>query len=293
MIKQSPLWTTTQTWLTHPLGSVKKTFVMLQAYMDDSGTHDGSSHCLVAGYWGGASEWKRFERAWNKAVAEEGLEEFHAKEFWPRISGKRLGKYFGWNDDRHQSFADRLLAIIGSHKIYPFACGVIASEWEKQPVRLRKVYSGLHHLAAKNDSAIKSVFLPFQVCIVRAASYCHPGVPMNFIFDEDPKIAGRASQCFLKLKQEAIEDKDPILRNLGQLVFADSKKSAPLQAADLLAYEMYRYGKKRLHDRNAKMRIEGIRALIHFRSYEDFWLFDDVRFDGLNKMLEATARVKE
>jgi hypothetical protein len=107
--------------------------------MDASGTHDGSHNCVVAGYWGGEKAWSAFEWDWKEVLRSEGIEEFHAKEFWPRIEGERIGIYRGWSDDRHRIFMDRLLTVIETSRVTPFAIGVLGAEWSKQPTPYRGV----------------------------------------------------------------------------------------------------------------------------------------------------------
>ena len=36
----------------------------LTAYFDESGIHEDSSHCIVAGFVGSDREWKKFEVRW-------------------------------------------------------------------------------------------------------------------------------------------------------------------------------------------------------------------------------------
>ncbi len=166
----------------HPLSAPisDKVFVMLVAYMDESGTHDGSHNCVVAGYWGGVKEWTRFEYSWRRALNGEDIEKFHANEFWPRIDGERIGPYKGWSDERHRGFIDKLLAVIEASNITPFAAGVLGGEWNKQPPRYHRVFTGMNDEQLAKPGP-KSLFLPFQVCVVRASGYCKPGKRMNFV----------------------------------------------------------------------------------------------------------------
>ncbi len=57
---------------------------MLTAYIDDSGTHNGSHNAVMAGYWAGVNQWKRFEQVWNSVLRSESVPYFHAKDFWFR-----------------------------------------------------------------------------------------------------------------------------------------------------------------------------------------------------------------
>ena len=284
MIDAAPTWMMRRVRCSHPLSGGHKVFAMLQAYMDDSGTHDESAHCLVAGYWGGSREWKSFESEWKAVLASGGIREFKGNEFWPRPGGNRIKPYVGWNNQRHAAFIDRLLTVIQKHKIYPFGCGVVVSEFKKQPEHYRRVFAGYDHSHRVKEGALKSVYLPFQVAIFQAARYCHRGVRMNFVFDDDPRIVARASACFARLKDET---REPDVDNLGELTFADSRIAVPIQAADLLAYELYHFGKQR-DKGNAQMRMEAFRALARFRDMQDFWLFDERRFATFARNLEET-----
>jgi hypothetical protein len=80
-------------------------------------------------------------------------------------------------------------------------------------------------------------------------------------------------------------------RNLGDLRFADSKHALAIQAADLLAYEAYKYAIWADGDPSKQMRPSYMLALKNFRSRDDFWLYDARRFANLRKYVEmATAR---
>ncbi len=97
-------------------------------------------------------------------------------------------------------------------------------------------------------------------------------------------------EVYSRLLRDAEEDNDPTRENFGDLIFADSGQAAPLQAADLLAYEAHRYAKKVAQDSKAPMRREYHRALSRFRSRDDFWLFDAPRFQNIERVLESTVK---
>ncbi len=262
---------------------------MLQAYMDDSGTHDGSHNCVIAGYWGSVKEWVRLEKQWKSVLQSEAIEEFKGNEFWPRPEGKRVGPYKTWTDARHRDFIDRLLKIIEDTRVYPFAAGFVRTEWDNLDPFLKRVFAGLEYDA--KDSDIKSAVFPFTWCVGHIADYCKPDNLMHFVVDDDPRMARFAAQVYATLKRETIRDKGKLGCVLGELTFADSRIAVPLQAADLLAYEAHRYAKKAQGDNTSPMRDEYRRALAHFRTREDFHLFDHPRLQNLQrtlaKMVEA------
>jgi hypothetical protein len=255
---------------------------MLRCYMDDSGTHEGSHNCLIAGYWGSVKQWRHFEALWRRALNHDGVAEFKANEFWQRPGGARIGPYRDWDEARHRRFIDRLLQAIETCNITPFAFGVLAEDWDKLLDEAKRLYSGNSTLRAKAKN-IKAIYLSLYMAISRVVSYCKPGVAMHFIMDGDPRIASHALACFTDLKESAREDgiRD-LAHSLSQLTFADSKIVVPLQAADLLAYEAHRYAKgPRTRDKNAPIREEYRRALRNAKTIEDLWLFDEARLRNL------------
>lgn len=120
---QSVSWIRERALRSHPLGSPEKMFAMMQAYMDDSGSHTNRSHnCVVGGYFGGVNEWVKFERQWKPILTEYAVSEFHSRRFYARNSQRELvGEYAGWSNRKHTEFLDKLLGVIESRKIYPFA----------------------------------------------------------------------------------------------------------------------------------------------------------------------------
>lgn len=286
-------WVLSHACRTHPLNSPisEKVFAMLTAYVDDSGTHEKSPNCVIGGYWGGAKEWSQFEAQWKRVLASEGIEEFHANEFWPRFNGQRIGPYKGWSDERHRSFIDRLLTIIESRKVYPFVSGVLNGEWQNRLPVFKRVFSAMENRNIPEDD-LKSVFLPIQIAFSQPARYCKDGKRMHFVFDDAPRSA-HIAKIYATLKQEAKESDDFYRFRWGDLTFADSKQAIPLQAADLLVYEAHRYCKRSIKegDRNWPMRPEYRRAITRAISKDDFWLFDAARFERLERHL--TVRVKK
>ena len=68
---------------------------MLQVYMDDSGSHDDSHNCIVAGYWGSVVQWSALEAEWRQVLSVYGQEEFKSNKFWRKSSGKRVSHMQG------------------------------------------------------------------------------------------------------------------------------------------------------------------------------------------------------
>jgi hypothetical protein len=107
--------------LVHPRDGQRKIVNMLVAYLDESGVHGNADLCVVAGYFGGISPWRRFEREWKRILARAEIKDFHANRFWARSKGKTVGVYSGWTEARKREFIADLVEAIASSRIYPVA----------------------------------------------------------------------------------------------------------------------------------------------------------------------------
>ncbi len=274
---------------THPLTDrlVSKRFAMIRVYMDDSGTHKDSPYCLIAGYWGGSGQWAKFERGWRQILNEYKVPEFHAKQYWARDQNKqRVGPYKGWSELRRKQFLFELLTVIGKYKVYPFAHGVRRSEWQKQSAEERQMLCGATDTLRAPDNPM---FMAFRTCVLRTIRHCKPGVVMHFVFDSNENTDGWAVICYGELKRLLAKANDPNARHIGDLTFVDSARAWPVQAADLLAYEAYKYAIWADGDLTVKVRPSYMLALRNFRSRDDFWLYDAQRFSNLRRSVQQIA----
>jgi hypothetical protein len=74
--------------LVHPRDDHPKVLAMLQAYLDESGIHEGASIFAIAGYFGGPGQWRKFEILWQETLTKFGipLDGFHGNHF---VNSKR------------------------------------------------------------------------------------------------------------------------------------------------------------------------------------------------------------
>jgi hypothetical protein len=214
---------------------------LLRAYLDDSGTHADSKTCVLAGYFGGRRQWAKFEEEWKRVLDEYGLEEFHAHRFWSAASGKSVSAYGGWDRQKAATFLRRLLTIITSVRIYPFGSAVVMKDWDALPVDEKRVLTGAAYHDGEpvlSGARKKPFFLPFVHAIQKAASYCHEQTRIDFYFDRNDACSAYAADYFLFLA--SLRD-HPATPKLGEIAFVDSRSDPPIQAADLLAYEINKY----------------------------------------------------
>lgn len=90
---------------------------MIHAYLDESGIHAGAEVCVIAGYFGGPGQFKKFEHAWQRGLRAIGIEmeEFHAKNLTQRR-------------DRQNAVED-LAYLIAQFRISPVSYGIIVKDF--------------------------------------------------------------------------------------------------------------------------------------------------------------------
>jgi hypothetical protein len=125
----------------------------------------------VAGFFGGANQWKTLERRWTEVLSRVGLQEFHAKDFWARSdAGQMVGQYRGWSSDKASKFLDDLVDVGTSVRVYPVSCAVIVADWENLPEERRRYVTAARFRRSNQNRAstgapTQPYFLCFQWCV--------------------------------------------------------------------------------------------------------------------------------
>lgn len=196
----------------------------IAAYFDESGTHAGSEAVAVAGYLATPEEWESFEVEWRAALAEWGLDYFHMSKF-----ANRIGEYASWTeDDRRERFV-RLVNITNKH--------VLGSVGTVIPLALYDATFSVGGPARAKTGG------PYGL-----AAFCNMMSVADLVRDlrGEPSVAyvlesgavGRHQITKLLLDNMNDPESQKQFRLLS-LAFQDKRQFVPLQAADILAYELY------------------------------------------------------
>jgi hypothetical protein len=223
----------------------------VDSYWDESGIQDADV-CLMAGYFGGANQWRRLNRRWNEILGREGVREFHAKEFWRlNQNRRRTGPYKDWDDERAEQFLSDLVSASVDVKIHPVCCAVSLAEWKTLTLNQQRYFTGARfhkvtHKQRGTGAPTKPYFWCFQHCVFNAAKYCD-GVVIDAYFDRSDQLQGYAQGYWSELADRRMLP----WRNLGAASFPNSEDAPGIQLADLLAYRVRRYAVERLQNRAA------------------------------------------
>ena len=211
----------------------------LKAFCDESYTdrkgHSGERPFVIAGYVAPAKVWMEFEGWWNVALSHEKLKYFHMSDCENRndlfknmdlLERERLQRVF-------------IDLIVGS-KIAGIAVGVsqdalAAAHDELSKYRVPRL--------GEKQSMVTPYLFAFELCVNWMLAYIEPlaaDEQVTFIFDEQNEFAGRADKVHrILLNCEGYRNR----QRIGPSRYAKktTPQTVPIQAADILAYEMMRH----------------------------------------------------
>lgn len=202
---------------------------MIDAYLDESGIHAGAFACVIAGYFGGRGQWRKFEKDWRAALTRAGLplDKFHATEI-TRMRSRR-------------SLLNELVDVIGRYKITPVSRAVIVDDFNSFSETQRRFLTGARLLNGRlvtSGCPNRPYFLPFSTCLKQVLSYAPVGGKAHFFFGLDRPFFKYASASFAALKNNGHHQ---FQDRMGDVAAPIAKETPQLQAADLLALLTFRH----------------------------------------------------
>jgi hypothetical protein len=224
--------------LVHPRDGHSKIFAMIDAYLDESGIHDGAAICVIAGYFGGRGQLGKLETAWKAALSKYNfpMEDFHAKDLLKQR--------------RHRPMLHDLAETIANQpKVYPVSLGVVVEDFNSFSLKQRRFFTGatVNRRTGKlitTGAPSKAYFVPFQNCLKTVTEYAPVGGKAHFAFGIDRPFAEYAVSLFAQIKEQIAEGLYPAWKakdRLGDPTFPEASKTAQLQAADLYVHLTYQH----------------------------------------------------
>lgn len=199
--------------------------MIFTAYVDESGMHDGSQHIVLAGYISTADQWNAFEDNWKAALSDAGIPSFHMTDFANRIAPH----YNRWSESQRQERLARFINIANKHSIC--SVGVILSKADLGAAmgRVITVFRGRAYGIAATW---------FTGLTVAALTKHHdPNAHVAYVMDRGARRSGEYVQIINRMMAKT--DLMAGIRALS-IRLESSSLFVPLQAADILAYELYR-----------------------------------------------------
>jgi hypothetical protein len=205
---------------------------MFTLYCDDSGTHSQSDIAVAACYISSVEQWAEFKRNWDEVNAREHFGVFHMADF---VGRQQQFSTPEWNE---QSKRDRtmkaLVNIIKTRTRIGFSGVVVKSAYDEVIIggELREKYGDNHYAFV------------VRLCTTLVDRWRQKYgyiAPVQYVFDRLSKGKGEINALFEKL---LLGETDAARRygvSKDCWSFQDKSQVIQLQAADIWAWENYRY----------------------------------------------------
>ncbi len=218
--------------------------MIFTAYFDESGTHADSEAVAVAGYLSTSELWASFKIEWRKVLADHAIDAFHMTDF--AVGAKQ---FKGWAESKRRDCFGRLIKIINAHAIGSVGT-VIPANLYKQifSAKANNFVGGPYGLAA-------------TACFMSLAEILRLiGIQgwIAYVYDIGAHGRDQVYKVFTENEQDKVNKE--FLRLLS-LKFENDYQFVPLQAADILAYELYRHLPKQLGSDHRPPRLFSLRSL--------------------------------
>jgi hypothetical protein len=243
---------------------------LYQAALDESGTHQSSDYVVVAGYVSNAPKWNQFSEEWQAALDKWGIPAFHMTDF-----ENRQGCFESWGEEARKSRLNSLLTMIKQHTFLSVAFVVRKRQFEEiVSEEARQLCGDAYGLAAIGCyNRLKE-----RVKAPEVDGY------IDYTMDRVSR-GGGALQWMYRVQSgypEWAED-----TRMFSLSFKDKCLFLPLQAADILAYEIYKEAQRLFGNNKRPERYPFKQLRIPGRCY---WHYaDDAELKNVNEYLTDLA----
>lgn len=205
---------------------------MFTLYCDDSGTHAQSDIAVAACYISTVSQWQDFKRNWEEVNKREEFGVFHMADF---VAKKEQFAEPQWNNQKKRDRTLRaLINIIKTRAKAGFAAVVVKSAYDDLIVNgaLREKFGDNHYAFA------------VRICTAMIDKWRKKygyKQPIQYVFDRMSKGKTDINAIFntLLLGGKDALDRYGVYKDCW--FFADKEQIVQLQAADIWAWENYRY----------------------------------------------------
>jgi hypothetical protein len=223
---------------------------LYEVYFDESGTHVDSEAAVVAGFVSNTTEWITFSQKWQQVLTGSHLDYFRMSEF-----ENRRGQFSGWTENAKRDLLNKLLPIIDDHTILSMGCIVLKQSVDSLVSDVvKRICGDAYGLAAlgcwRHLGHILQGADAWVDCSMEAGA--KGSGALKSIFEEDSKIPEWRSN-----------------HRIQSLYFRDKRMFPQLQAADILAYELYKQSARQFGSETRAVRypLQALGSMKHLWVY--------------------------
>ena len=213
-----------------PSGSTDGILCMLEAYFDDSGTHDDSEIVLWAGLFGNRYQWEFFNQLWAKKLADPSPGKPPIKRFHMVDCYNSTGEFAGWRRAATDFLAHELTNVITAAMLRGYAIAISRKDWDQAfpPGQWRNAFGDAEGICLRN------IYLQLIEQVSRIGES-----QIALVFDERPHRTQESRAVFGIF--DRYQKQENVSPELVSIAFSSASKLLPLQAADLFAWECYQH----------------------------------------------------
>lgn len=208
----------------------------LRAYFDESGKFNDPRETVtcIGGCIAPVPAWEKFEPAWNAILKKFGVSHLHMKHF-----AHSTGEYKGWTEEKRRALMRQLLSVMEGHIRKPIGAVLPLSQYAELTPAQKEILPDPYVMC-------------FQDCLSLAGMvadelYDRQAI-VQLIFATRQKGDGAARQAY-----QLCKEKLPIGSRLASISFKTPFEVPPLQAADLVAYELTQLGRDMLDPKSSPL----------------------------------------
>src|SRR5208282_3133364 len=108
---------------------------MIEAYIDEAGTHDQAKIIVAAGFLSSYKRWRKFGREWDavlnptgQVISGQDRRVFHATDC---LGTDGHGDFEGWSKTDRNRLADRLIPIAKKRSLFAFSSAFSVDEYKE------------------------------------------------------------------------------------------------------------------------------------------------------------------
>jgi hypothetical protein len=214
---------------------------IFSAYMDETGhsQDEGQRFVGIAGLIAPVANWEAFERKWKATLKVFKLPYFHMKEF---AHSTQTFKGWGSSEAKRQKLFGKLLLHMETAHPIPFGAIVPMERYRSFTKEQQGYFRDPYFLCFQSLVAACSSILEFRKAPDEEK--------VALIFSDQGEFKNRALQIYKK-----VEKTEVYIRRSTPPIFRDMREFVPLQAADIVAYEMHKEFERQLYKPNEKPRF--------------------------------------
>ena len=210
----------------HAAANRFKTMVMVRAYFDESGIHNGSPVIAAGGLLATAKRWSALESDWIAELNRFEDEGFPISAFHSTDCESGNGDFFGMQKEIRDTYFLRLAKVIEKHKPLCVWSSIARRDWDElADEKFRAAYP-------------HPFYLCFEWCAYELARWQKEVAetsPIALIYSEQKELQGKVQTIW-----EAY-DRAKRIAPFNSFTTASYKTCIPLQPADLVASECFRH----------------------------------------------------